>query len=155
EPRLFEDVSGYEQLANQMIETAREHASGSGPGQYRFELRTQQHMQGIARRAFMLSVEGGDEFTGLVDPPTVPGQIAQQMRHSEFLMMQMFRMVNHFTTATQRQMQILADDNQQLWGNNARMKAELDHAKDTEHARFSALLLAEKADARKDELLKY
>ena len=69
--------------------------------------------------------------------------------------MHMLRMTSSMTSAMQTQLRNSNDEQQRLWRALSVAQAELDSAKNEEHQRFAALMLAEKADARKDEVLKY
>lgn len=153
-PELFDSLGNVENLAQQMLDMAQREATSRGPGRHRFVVRTTQHIGGGASHAFYLIVDPEEDFTGLDGGTDPKDQIAQQMRHTEWAIKAMLGLAQSNTASYQQQIRTLANQNEQLYQDRARMIAQLEASQIEEAERTMAMLSLEKADERKDAILK-
>ena len=150
----FQGQGNIEALTTDVLRKAEEYADSFGSGQHRFVIVTHQVLGGTGRCAFRVAVASEDDpDVGGNDAPTVTGQLAQQMRHTE-LHMKMNAQTQMGTLGILREM--LAD----LSAENARLRrersdhlTELEASRSRETEREMAALEAVGADRRKDMLV--
>jgi hypothetical protein len=152
-PDLFENLGNVERLARDMLEMAESDASTLSSGRYRYRVLTTQHLSGTAQHAFQVVVSAEDEFAGIDEQPTASGAVAQQMRHTEWAIRSMMMMTQSVTGALQQQNRQLADDNHRMANDRVRIIGELERARAEEEERTMAMVLAERADDRKDKII--
>lgn len=153
-PDLFDSLGNVESLAQLMLDMAQREATSRGAGRHRFEVRTAQHIGGGAKHSFYLIVDPEEDLSGFEGGTDPKDQIAQQMRHTEWAIKAMLGLAQSNTASYQQQIRSLANQNEQLYQDRARMIAQLEAAQIEETERTMAMLSLEKADERKDAILK-
>jgi hypothetical protein len=154
-PEIFEGMANIEELATQMISVAEGEAETAGSGSHRFEIRTQQHLNGRQSTSFRIVIEDYDNSSNSLVPEKSDalGQIAQQMRHSEFSTRALIQLTGTVTSSLQRQIAQLSEDNNRLLNERSQMIKQLEDVRFEEEDRMTQLALATSADERKNEIL--
>ncbi len=153
-PEMFEGISNIETFASLALEQAQHEAQTRGTGRHRFEVRSEQYCHTVDRQSFYLIVEPEEEFAGLEHRTDVTGQVGQQMQHTEWAIRTMLGMVQTNTASWQQQIRYLSEQNQQLYEDRSRLVAQREAALAEQDERTMAMVLAERADDRKDAVLK-
>lgn len=154
QPDLFAKMAEMETLATMMLEIARNEADTAGTGSHRFEVRTVQYLQGMARHSFKVQVDPEDLSVGGIEtPPSSEGLVAQAIRHTEWAVQMALQSANLLTGAAQQQIRQLNAQNQELYEDRRRMHTELETARADQDAQTMATILAERADDRKQMVL--
>ncbi len=150
----FQGQGNIETLTTDVLRKAEEYADSFGSGHHRFVITTQQVLGGTQRFAFRVAATTEDDpDAGGNDAPTVTGQLAQQMRHTE-LHMKMSAQTQMTTLGLMREMIAeLSSENARLRRERADHLTELEASRSRETERELAAMQAVGADRRKDLLV--
>lgn len=153
-PELFEDMGSIEKLVTEILELSEQDAQNNGPGRHRYELRTKQHLGRQMTLPFLLVTEEEDNNGQLtLERPDTNGQVHQQMRHNEYLLQTVLKVVGSATQSMSRQIQHLNEENQRLSIDRVQMLRRIEDSSVDQEERAISAMLAQSADARKDEVL--